>query len=333
MVPAQQALHDGDNAHIIYIVKHNMSIFCAFCYVEAENLLTCGKCKKRKFCSKDCQKADWKLGHRLYCGISGELGHDYEIRQVDDNVGMGVFALRDFTKNEKVMVERPLLKWRSGSLLWRFDSQVPESARKAVAALVPIEGSQGEKMARNGMSCTEGDGGETGLFVSMSRINHECMPNADHQFLHHRGVKILVASRVIRKGEQMTISYTASFKPRDARRAHLAHYYSFNCNCSVCNDPTLERKLNRAHELDERILQLASSGNVEAAMRNGRALLQIYNELSFSSWLYQRSYYDLFQVAITKKRTVSEGRKYIRLAYEAVLAYTSDDQHPEVKRL
>ena len=309
-------------------------MFCAFCYAEAEKLLTCAKCKKRKFCSKDCQKADWTTGHRLYCGIAGEIGHDFEIRKVNDDVGMGVFALRDFAKNEKILAERPLLKWQSCHLMSFSLSKVPESARKTVAALLPTQGSLNEKMLRNGMACTDDDvGGETGLFVSMSRINHECMPNSDHYFLHHRGVKILVASRSIRKGEQVTISYTPKYKPRDARRAHLAHNYRFQCNCSVCNDPTLEQKLNRAHEMDESILHLGSAGKAEAALRKGRLLIQIYDELSFSSWLYHRTYYDLFQVAIIRNRSVREGRKYIRLAYESALAYTSDKQDPSVKQM
>jgi hypothetical protein len=51
-----------------------------------------------------------------------------------------------------------------------------------------------------------------------------------------------------------------------------------------------------------------------------------------SSWLYQRTYYDLFQVAITKKKTVEEGRRFVRKAYDAVLAYTGDEQYPDVQR-
>lgn len=89
-----------------------MEAYCAYCYTTAVHLLKCGKCKKRLFCSKECQRQDWKVGHRVYCGKSGELGFDFEIRQVH-GFGLGVFALQSFQKNDKIMVERPLLKFPS----------------------------------------------------------------------------------------------------------------------------------------------------------------------------------------------------------------------------
>eukprot|EP00978_Attheya_sp_CCMP212_P019254 scaffold53688_cov55-Attheya_sp.AAC.1 len=199
---------------------------------------------------------------------------------------------------------------------------------------MPQNGSLQEKINRNSMACTDASerNGEAGLFLTLSRINHHCLGNSDHQFLAHRGVKILVASCGIQKGEEVKIAYTAVYKPREERRAHLLRIYKFQCSCSGCEDDAVEMKLAKANELDEGILTTGSRGKVELALRRGQALLKIYDELNCSTWLYQRTYYDLFQVAITKKKFVEDGRKYIRKTYEAALAYTSDDQDPSVQR-
>lgn len=307
-----------------------MEDYCAFCYAAPAKLLTCGKCKKRQFCSRECQKEDWKKGHKVYCGKSGEIGFDYTIR--DCQWGKGVFALRNFEKNEKIMVERPVLRFASNIFCYpKSISEVPPAARDAVKALVG--NSFKEIINRNGMSCTApGEEGETGLFVTMSRVNHDCMGNADHNYLEKQDVKILVASRSIQEGEEITISYVCG-EGTDERKWRLQTNYNFTCSCTVCQNPDLEAKLTRAAELDNSIMELASNGRIDQAMRKGKALLSLRDELDMSTWLYYRTYYDLFQVCITKKKYVREGRSYIRKAYEAVLAYYGDEDQPEVLRM
>lgn len=82
---------------------------CSYCYArEAEPLKKCSKCKKRPFCSRECQVLDWKNGHKRWCGRSGELGTDFEIKE-SPGKGLGVFALRSFARDECIMVERPIV--------------------------------------------------------------------------------------------------------------------------------------------------------------------------------------------------------------------------------
>jgi MYND finger len=157
--------------------------FCSYCYLQTETLYTCGKCKKRKYCSKDCQKLDWKgAGHKVYCGIAGEINVDYEIREAGE-AGLGVFRLRKFKKSEKIMVEHPIMY---GSDCLQPMPRVPESARVAVDTLLPLGGSMKEKLLRNGMGVSDLNGkpvlrNETAaLFVCMSRVNHRCFGNPDH---------------------------------------------------------------------------------------------------------------------------------------------------------
>src|SRR5947209_7834221 len=39
---------------------------CYFCKIEKEHMSTCSKCKIVLYCSRQCQKDDWK-NHRLTC--------------------------------------------------------------------------------------------------------------------------------------------------------------------------------------------------------------------------------------------------------------------------
>lgn len=207
-------------------------VCCAFCYKEQEGdepLSKCGRCSKRCYCSRECQVQDWRTGHKVYCGIAGEIGIDFEVCQADGGKGLGVFALRDFERNEKIMAERPILMNPNP-----ITATVPENAKDKVDALVPKGGPLIQTIARNAMSCSD-DGSTSGLFIIMSRVNHDCMGNCDHYFNIRRGVKILVAARRICSGEEITFSY-ASKSPSAKRKKILQQHYKFTCTCSICHD-------------------------------------------------------------------------------------------------
>ena len=50
-------------------VTGTLGRYCAGCRaseLEAQ-LMSCGRCRMKWYCSRACQKAHWKLGHKLYC--------------------------------------------------------------------------------------------------------------------------------------------------------------------------------------------------------------------------------------------------------------------------
>ena len=40
---------------------------CAGCGKEGDGRMECGACKGPRYCSKECQVADWKAGHKSAC--------------------------------------------------------------------------------------------------------------------------------------------------------------------------------------------------------------------------------------------------------------------------
>ena len=71
----------------------------------------CGKCKKRAYCSRDCQLVDWPLGgkgqgHKNWCHLDcGEEDVDWEVRSIIPGKGLGIVAKRMITPLYRIIVE------------------------------------------------------------------------------------------------------------------------------------------------------------------------------------------------------------------------------------
>jgi hypothetical protein len=71
-----------------------------------------------------------------------------------------------------------------------------------------------------------------------SRINHNCDPNCVSSL---DGTNVfLISLRKIEKGEELTVSYTDSSKPRQSRKEYLKRNLFFDCKCSLCSSDEFE---------------------------------------------------------------------------------------------
>lgn len=71
-----------------------------------------------------------------------------------------------------------------------------------------------------------------------SRINHSCDPNCVSSF---DGTSVfLISLRTIEEGEEITVSYTDTSKPRNERQEYLKQNLFFDCKCSLCISDELE---------------------------------------------------------------------------------------------
>lgn len=86
-----------------------------------------------------------------------------------------------------------------------------------------------------------------GLFPLIAHINHSCGPNAEVDVpAGARGNVLLVrAVRAIRRGQELTVSYTGGLRGVQHRR-YLKDHYGFVCACSCCARTARERKRFRA---------------------------------------------------------------------------------------
>ena len=294
-----------------------MTLFCAHCYatVGTNAAKRCGQCRKRTYCSKVCQVADWRSGHQRWCGKTAEIGHGYEVRPLEGK-GLGVIATCAFKKFDNIIVERALLRkpYRPSP-----DAGLAESESAALRALTPADGGLLAKMLNNQMGCGSDDDDDSGVFVTMSRINHSCMPNAEHYFSDKDKVKRVFACRDIQAGEEICIAYIDSFTvPTSQRRQQLQARYGINCRCAACLQPELAAQLDRLVELDGAVPQLAQQPRtLHMAIAKGEEVIKLLDSVQSSLTSYARAYYDLFQISILKPgKYHAQAVQYIKSAAE-----------------
>lgn len=77
------------------------------------------------------------------------------------------------------------------------------------------------------------------VFAKIARLNHSCVPNAQGNFDHPRGMFDIHAMRAVPAGEEITISYLPEQgSPRALRQEKLEAGYNFECACPACDMST-----------------------------------------------------------------------------------------------
>ena len=76
----------------------------------------------------------------------------------------------------------------------------------------------------------------TAVFANISRVNHSCDPNAEVRFLFDDHRATLVATRRIRAGEEVSISYIDdNARAGVKRRREMLAGWGFECECAKCD--------------------------------------------------------------------------------------------------
>ncbi|KAL7534043.1 hypothetical protein ACHAXR_005602 [Thalassiosira sp. AJA248-18] len=303
---------------------------CGFCYGVGATM-KCARCP-RAYCSRDCQVKDWKVGgHKVWCGNAGEKCVDYEIREAGDK-GLGLFTMRDYQSGEKILVERAVMTTYGAGRPINRDQLENRNVLAATMALAPTESTAlNDKFEVNcaALGDLDEDSG-SGVFVNFSRVNHECLGNSDHRYDVGLELMLLVATQDIPAGSEVTFSYACNQPTTE--RALIASFRGFQCTCRACQYPDIAAKLDRTLELNDKIFELGSHGRTDQAIQVGRSLINLYDELQLSDMLYVRTYYDMYQVAITKQKSVQLGSKFIREAYRHALRFYGRGENREVQK-
>jgi hypothetical protein len=112
-----------------------------------------------------------------------------------------------------------------------------------------------------GAQAFEDKRGAFSLFPFQSRTNHSCQPSArmlvyddvDGE-VSFAGMAVMRATRLVEKGEELTIDYLDGEPQSPGKRAHLLEQYQFNCQCALCSSYSLseaaenERDVAGTHE-------------------------------------------------------------------------------------
>ncbi|KAF4526095.1 hypothetical protein B566_EDAN007589 [Ephemera danica] len=76
-----------------------------------------------------------------------------------------------------------------------------------------------------------------GLYLLAAMMAHDCKPNTRHAF-DDSNTLYVYATVDIKKGENVTTTYTNTFWSTTMRHIHLQNAKCFDCTCARCSDPT-----------------------------------------------------------------------------------------------
>jgi hypothetical protein len=274
---------------------------CAKCLKELTNASLCGQCKFRSYCSKECQTLDWKKGsfqgHKSWCNLKcGEEDVDWKVTPVPGK-GLGLEAKRLFKSGERIMVDC-----------------VRTINDPVVAQLMPIDGTLVEKERLNSLSHE----GVSRIAARVSRANHSCNSNAFHWSDETFKVIVLVARKDIQPGEEITISYTnfddiSQTLSSNFARGILENKWGIICPSDCyCRQDSVNSLVAKMKALDRSVYDKLSSGNANDALTDVKKLLSLYGTTNLVDMNLQRTYYDAFQVCITKRKTLRQGLEYLK---------------------
>ncbi|KAL1755469.1 hypothetical protein FB107DRAFT_290811 [Schizophyllum commune] len=187
--------------------------------------------------------------------------------------GLGVFATRNIKGGELILAERPLLMTpatippMSTNIPNHFTLQQLTLAKMAdweiylkqfVKRMLPDRYEKFMALANNhqhdgsgeilgrirtnsfGVTCFRylrktRDGPYSVVCDELSRFNHSCRPNATYHFDPKSFSMAVYATRDIKVGEEMCVSYVSDFAPYEERKKNLAPY-GIDCTCEACED-------------------------------------------------------------------------------------------------
>jgi hypothetical protein len=307
---------------------------CAFCLEESTTTKTCGGCKKRAYCSVQCQRNDWGSNgqcHRIWCKVECcEEDVDWEVRECPDKrKGLGIFALRDIPPMSRLLVDK--------TFTWEEAQNIPR-----LADLCPKNGTLQEKFKLN--SFVE-HLGEPKVGFRISRMNHACDMNAIIHSIEDTDAAVVFSRRFIQKGDEICIAYRSFMEKISVKINHPAEYlldvrqgllkWGISCpSICVCQDPTTLNLILEMQRLNADTKKYGSIKDYKKTFEEAKKLIQLFNTDSRLVGIFGRKLiplFDAYQAAMASHipELELEGSKLMK----EILLIDSSIEYPNSKTL
>lgn len=266
-----------------------------------------------------------------------------------ENKGLGVVALLDFALGDLILEEDPLCVFPSeimvyakngdtddiknktiqeverlvGNLtpeeskaFWDFNDKF-SSQPKAVKSVVGIVKTNALPLGATETEYDANDTTQAGMFFTICRVNHSCVPNASYNWNATLHKETLYAIADIKQGEEITVSYFMHNPPYEERTKQMRDSFGFVCSCpecKICSEDSVEKEKRdnlrrRIKVLDHHLTLTETPPPVR--MAQARELLKLYVEAGITAPYYRsRTLYDMFN--LTSKQEFA----FLEEAYE-----------------
>lgn len=173
--------------------------------------------------------------------------------------GQGVFAARDVSKGERVLVDKPFFvvtrPYDKHKVLMQFE-RMPLPRRKQYMQLYCPDRSDDPYMT-DVMRIFEANcfniGDKAAMFLTATRFNHSCLPNMYYSWSEKRNEIVFHSIIDIPDGEEMTICYGCPFLACLERHSQL-RFYNFWCRCPACQTETSFGRASESRRLEMKAL-------------------------------------------------------------------------------
>jgi hypothetical protein len=245
--------------------SENLATLCHKCLSISKDgraLQRCSGCKVLRYCSTQCQKADWP-SHKQECaalksfqkstskekaGTSQEPGTTlrllgrliWERKRLGEEWWKGIEALqsnREAMKSDDNLMQLPL------RLAYYLGATPDEAGKAKMTDLgLPTAADVLDLVSRatiNSIVAYSSDLSAVGVALSTTAamINHSCIPNVAIVYPNGPGAARpmhVVAIRDLEPGDELTTFYVDVSDPYAQRQKILQQRYSFTCNCRLC---------------------------------------------------------------------------------------------------
>jgi len=253
---AAENIAEGDvlfvDAPVITGPKQNCNLICLGCYRMLDDFdYACSKCLW-PLCGKECEQRGY---HPLECSVFCKNPKKPILGDYDDNHSLyeSILPLRCYLLKEKFPQKwSTLTAMESHDDLRRYTELFRRQQHGIVNFIIDTHGLDATREEINrctgvlDVNCHEvrsfvpGSRDEyrvRGLYPMCAMMSHDCASNTHHTLLDDMTM-LVVASRPIKKGEQLTATYTHILSATTERRKHLHYSKFFHCLCDRCKDPT-----------------------------------------------------------------------------------------------
>ncbi len=233
--------------------------------------------------------------------------------------GKGLLASKDIPKGTRIISETPVITSgedvrNTDDLQVRICQQVTslsEAQRQEFTSMANIHPYTNDAQKWFGIFRTNSlpmgpDLAAGGVFLKACRINHSCDANSQNFWNENLNQLTIHASKDIRRGEEITISYMSGSENRRVRQEQLWENFNFTCYCQTCSLPPEQSrnndlKLDRIKEIDSIIVHEGIEGLVSPALRMLSFIdeqVRLWDDPTPNAIGLARAYPDAFEIAV-----------------------------------
>lgn len=226
---------------------------CNRCFSKSVNtkLLRCSRCRRFWYCSKDCQRKDWRGAHKEECTALSRhaetLSGEQESLLADALLVARVFRLRQSSPKQFRIIEDLV-----------FHEECIQQHHKDIAKLF-ITMTLLDDSANNAMNTTTRDIVEmmarfdannfgivdellfflgAGIYPAGAMLNHSCAHNCAIGYTSQTNQQVIRCIVDVAEGQELCHPYIDFASTSIQRREKLKKTYGFDCHCERCLDET-----------------------------------------------------------------------------------------------